>query len=236
MRDAHGPLSTLLLTAPLLVVPTLAAVGLPGADSSEAPAGLMLGDAALEERLNTFSEEGFDDAFPGTDDPAPSGDDPFGGVEQAADGESDGVRWAAGEDSLFPGAVTTSREVSAGELGESPLASLVPATPVRSTSAQDPDGLVRTAGTAGVRAISARLKEMGAERLDLEPSGDRFYFGCTLSNAAGPGGPVVSRRFEAEADTPAAAANDVFAQVRSFRDATAGRIDSADLALAEPTR
>ncbi len=77
-----------------------------------------------------------------------------------------------------------------------------------------------------VRAISARLRELGAEQFESERFGERFYFGCTMAASAGPGGPSIARRFEAEANTPADAAANVLAQVRQFRDRTGGAVDS----------
>ncbi|QDT17885.1 hypothetical protein [Alienimonas californiensis] len=235
MRDAHGPFSTLLLTAPLLVVPTLAAIGLPGMDAASGRPGLTLGEAGDEDAADLFAEEGFDDAFAGGVD---------GRLGEAADElppAAEGVRWAGGEptqtfgdDPLFPGAVSTASGSSGDVAAESPIASLVPADPTRPTAARTAEA--DEVSAASVRLIIAQLEELGAERLDQEASGDQFYFGCTLASAAGPGGPKVDRRFEAEADTLAEAAGDVLAQVRRFRVATAGGAETGDLALAEPAR
>lgn len=236
MRDAHGPFSTLLLTAPLLVVPTLAAIGLPGMDAASGRPGLTLGEVGDEDGSSQFAEEGFDDAF---------ADDAAGRLGEAADDlppAAEGVRWAGGDeptetfgdDPLFPGAVSTASGSSGDVAAESPIASLVPADPARPTAARTAEA--DPASAASVRSIIAQLEELGAERLDQEASGNQFYFGCTLASAAGPGGPKVDRRFEAEADTLAEAAGDVLAQVRRFRVATAGGAETGDLALAEPAR
>ncbi|MFH5806381.1 hypothetical protein [Alienimonas sp. DA493] len=243
MRDAHGPLSTLLLTAPLLVVPTLAAIGLPGMDAASDRGGLTLGDGAADGDPGPFTEEGFGDAFEEEGDAvaatASSRDESTPDVEPTAEG----VRWAGGEeptdrfgdDPLFPGAVTAASGTSENAAAESPIASLVPADPARPTAVRSAEAAADAAAAVSVRTVIDQLEELGAERLDQEASGERFYFGCTLRSVAGPGGPEVDRRFEAEAATLAEAATDVLAQVRRFRRATAG-VEAGDLALVEPTR
>ncbi|MEM9703044.1 MAG: hypothetical protein AAF907_11445, partial [Planctomycetota bacterium] len=157
MRDAHGPFSTLLLTAPLLIVPTLAAVGLPGGGSDDAAGGLLLGNAAADGPAESFAEVGFDD---------PSGDleNAFAGApdlprgEEAGLGRTDGqpspagVRWAGGDEPLFPGVMTAELDRPTADAG------------VRETSLTETQE-----GSAGVRAISSQLRAGGADRLDLEP-------------------------------------------------------------------
>ena len=63
--------------------------------------------------------------------------------------------------------------------------------------------------------------------MTLEKSAGGFYFGCTVAATTGPGGPTIARRFEAEADSPAAAAADVLAQV----EWSVGAAAHADVAL-----
>ena len=242
MRDAHGPLSTLLLTAPLLVVPTLAAVGLPGGGPADEPVGLMLGDAqAADEGLGEFAENGFEEDFgdPFVDSDAEAfGDDPFGDAPQ--DAVEEGARWAGGEeppvgfsddDPLFPGAVTASTSEGTVDPGGRTVENLVPVAPPRASH-----GLTTTAATASVPEISDRLRNLGADHLELEKFGAGFYFVCTLPSPAGPGGPMIERRFEAEAESAAAAAVDVLAQVRRFRELSDGTAGPADLALNQPSR
>ena len=253
MRESHGPLSTLLLTAPLLVVPTLAAVGLPGGGSPDEPAGITLGDGSLGEAGEADGLEGFGDDEFGADEFRDSGsagavgDGGFGDVRDATgplDGAAPDSRWAGGEeppasfggdDPLFPGAAVAAapaRTVS-NAAGGAPVASLVPAEP--EGAAGTADAAVGSA-IASVPALSETLRALGAEQLELEPSGSGFYFGCTLLSPAGPGGPTIARRFEAEANSPAAAAVDVLRQVRRFREAADAGPPAADFALAHPVR
>ena len=232
MRDAHGPLSTLLLTAPLLVVPTLAAVGLPGADPPDDPAALVLGEGAGTPGDDPAGSLG--DGFPDAADD-PFGESDFGGagVQDAEPVRRAGGRAAAAGDGLFadsaPAAVAPPVRHAAVEPAAAPFAADARA----SEAGRGANPLTETAATADVPALSAKLRALGAERLQLEPSGGRFYFGCTLSAAAGPGGPTIARRFEAEGDTPAAAAVDVLGQVRRFLGEPA---TGADLAFADAPR
>ena len=259
MRESHGPLSTLLLTAPLLVVPTLAAIGLPGGGAPDEPAGITLGNGSLGEAGEADGLEGFGDdqfgndgfaadGFADASGESPAGDAAFGDVRDVAapaeSGPAPEVRWAGGEEPaagfgdqnpLFPGAVTAAAPARAvsNAAGGAPVASLVPAGP--GGAAGTADAAVGSA-TASVPALSETLKALGAEQLELEPSGAGFYFGCTLSSPAGPGGPTIARRFEAEANSPAAAAVDVLRQVRRFREAADAGPPAADFALANPAR
>ena len=228
MPRADGPLSTLLLTAPLLVVPTLAALGLPGAGPCEPPEELRLtlgDDLADAEPIGEPTDDfgGFADSplFAAAD-----GGDEDGGEEEVSPAvakvaaetrRADGSDLPSG-DGLFAGAdpviaaahgdALPPRDPAAGELTETAARSEIPAT-------------------ADLPALGERLAKLGASRLTLEKSRGGFYFGCTVAAPTGPGGPTVARRFEAEADSPAAAAADVLAQVERFTSTAS----AADVAL-----
>ena len=87
MKNSGGPLSTLLLTAPLLVVPTLAALGLPGATGAREEGGLSLaGPDAGDLGGAPFADAGFGEEAPLADG---FGDGGFAGDGFAGDGFGD---------------------------------------------------------------------------------------------------------------------------------------------------
>ena len=251
MNSAGNPLATLLLTAPLLVVPTLAALGLPDSGGpADAGLGFTLGGESPGEVPGADVLTGLGDE---TDELGDA--DPFGAM-------AEGSETAAGGDGLF---ADSARELESpadlesadddfGSFAVAPtggpppnqptaLASAFPAAAVEVKTAdavETQNTLTETAARTGPPAVgpadlpilSARLKEMGATRLTLEPAGGAFYFGCTLAERTG--GATIARRFEAEAPTAAAAVADVLKQVRAYRSAAGN--PAADVALADPAR
>ena len=69
---------------------------------------------------------------------------------------------------------------------------------------------------SGWQAAARHLKELGIRKYRLEPQLDEvtFTFTCTF---ASPDNPRVVRRFEAVADTPLEAVQDVLAQIDDWR-------------------
>ena len=249
MTTSGNPLATLLLTAPLLVVPTVAALGLPSSDAD--PVGLVENDFALGDGAagGGFGEDlaglggGFDDLAAAT----PGAADPFDGVAVDEDGGDAGdglfADSAAAPDAglgdvPFGGSAAAAN--APADLAAAFPADDAPAAGPRTAEVDRPrDPLTETTvrveppavGPADLPGLSRQLKSMGATRLSLEPGAAGFYFGCTLAEIAG--GATIARRFEAEAPTAAAAVADVVAQVRRYR--SAGSVPAGDVAFAGAT-
>ena len=248
MHSAGNPLATLLLTAPLLVVPTLAALGLPGGGSpGEEEESFVLADAAAFDgggedlaggdfEDDGFEDAGFGDEFDFGDDEDPFGDEP---APVAAAGGGVFADSAVGT-AAFADVPRTDTPADAPADAPVSLAAAFEEPPARTAELADGGAtrpLTETAAHAGPPAfgpadlpdLSRQLKSLGATRLSLEPSAGAFYFGCTLVELAG--GARIARRFEAEASTAAGAVADVLAQVRTHRAAVPA---AADMAFAAP--
>ena len=259
MHSAGNPLATLLLTAPLLVVPTIAALGVPGAGSpaGEEPAFTLgavdpLGDDPFGAGdLGEPGDDGFEDAA-----------DPFGTPADAAP-----TRWAGGDD-LFGdaplGDAPDGRFADSGDgaaaFADEPAAPTVNKQNALASAFDDADfGEVVTADVPEPTARTAELADGSAARALTETAargpapgaGDISALSRQLKalgatrlgiEPAGDhyyfgctlvetaGGATIARRFEAEEPTAAAAVADVLAQVRRHRAAPA----PGGVALATP--
>ena len=224
MKSTGGPASTLLLTAPLLVVPTLAALGLPG--SADAP------------------DDGLTLAGPGMDEPPDLGTAVADLAFPAGDGWSGGAFAATDlDDADLFGDVNPSDPPQDAATPATPTqwagVEAEPAAPVQTltVAAEVPQVQSETEVTTSrdPRELAETLRGLGAVRLTLEPpaSGrEAFFFACTLPADAA--GADADRRFEAEGDTPEAALAGVLAQVRDFTTAGGG-LPVGGVALAQPT-
>lgn len=254
MNASGNPLATLLLTAPLLVVPTLAALGLPDGGPESAEEEFVLGDAdPFGDATGEFAGDGFGDD--GLGDGFEDAAAPFGGPPPAE-------RWAGGEPDTFAAETDGLFADSGG--GTAAFADLPPDPPAGGSAANQPVALAaafesdpapaarrtaeladggpprpltetaaRTAppvvGPADLPELGRQLRAFGVTRQSLEPTADAFYFGCTLVETVS--GATIGRRFEAEAATAPLAVADVLDQVRSYRAAVPR---PADIALATP--
>ena len=250
-HSGGGVLSTLLMTAPLLVVPALAAIGLSPVAGDEADGGGAGGEFALE-----TPRDGQDGA-PGTAaDPADlfaevDGDgrdaplfaavhDASGGFDGGAGGggafADSGEAPPAGRsffDTPAPVRTASADDAPLFPVTEEPRAPAANGVGGNQPRAAGGEPLIETAGRAGgssataIPALTARLTAAGATDITLA-GGDvpgSYYAGCSLRTDTAP---RVVRRFEAEAATPADAVRDVLGQVARYRAAA----DHAELTSA----
>ena len=209
MPAHHGPspqggvLSTLLMTAPLLLVPALAAVGLP-----EVGGGDEVGDDFTLELPDPASDGSAPRLAAGAADAAAA--EPFAFADS---GDAPATPESA---PTGPAVRTASLDDAAAFGGARPRAART--DPLIETAGRSEEPTGRSTGAAAIPGLTARLAAAGATDIRLS-GGDvpgSYYAGCSLVTDANP---RVVRRFEAEAGSPADAVRSVLDQVTGYRAA-----------------
>ena len=208
MSNAAGMLSGAFMTISLLAVPCVAVFGLPAAGGAVAEAesrdGISLGDGDLGSPPSSPAALGAAAAFAPLVDA--SGAAPSGDASRAAEGD------AHEQSHLAPtsdrrGAVANTAVGLTDPTRTVELADEASATPENifktadgpAASGPSWEAAVEKLGTFGIRDF----------HLSNGDTAGQFYFTCSLKEA----GRNFTRRFEAEGNSPVAAAEDVLAQV-----------------------
>jgi hypothetical protein len=214
MSNAAGVLSSVLMTLPLIAVPCLAVFGLPSIGPAQAEAeedaSIQLGGSGD----TSAGELGPAAAAPTTAPPAG-----FGPIVDAARTTASGAEpspfaevYAADRSAIAP---TSDHRGAAANmavgLDDRPAANAAP--PAEPFARTRPAATAPAARDTGYEEIVAKLRSLGVERVALaqgELPGE-----VHVSCGYGAGG-FVRRRFEAEAESPEAAAAEVLAQVEQW--------------------
>lgn len=205
-----GPLTTFIMTLPLIVVPALALLRPADQEGSLLHSLLSAGTRAVSgESADSAGKDGNLDPF----------EDLFTEVtESASEFEPDTADDSAGlDDDLFAEASGTAlADDFESSFGAPPVASAPPTTASPINTAQPPP--VDLAADPQIGQLMAQLKQMGVRRTLWFSPGDQTV-GFVAFFRAGQG--IVSYRFSAVANSRAAAIADVIGQARRWQETQA---------------